>query len=322
MAYDKWNCVWIKDVNTVLITVVFNLICWLAFWIYLPNSPFCYCVVFEFGNLKLWTKVLVVGRRLGSTVTYCILSVLIWWGTTSITGAAFRSSLSLCNSSGHPPPPCEPLFLFHQHYVATVASRLRPRCSGQSSLRLDVVSLSLCNVHHRCCHHVASATAVSPPLVHCTSFSYTSISSMTISYTTISRTSFPVFPCCGFSKVNFQRVFLWFSVLCLEFTKRVGIASSSIFICILCYQVPISNIFLWCQYVVCFIYVINYLLKYIVCFSYMRVSLSFPFEIQYENYVLSQSFHFEETIFFKLDIRGYNTNNLNVLNLELSDWIV
>jgi len=26
--------------------------------------------------------------------------------------------------------------------------------------------------------------------------------------------------------------------------------------------------------------------------------------------------------FFKLDIRGYNTNNLNVLNLELSDWTV
>jgi len=25
---------------------------------------------------------------------------------------------------------------------------------------------------------------------------------------------------------------------------------------------------------------------------------------------------------FKLDIKGYNTNNLNVLNLELSDWTV
>jgi len=29
---------------------------------------------------------LAVGRRLGSTVTYYILSVLIWWGTTSING--------------------------------------------------------------------------------------------------------------------------------------------------------------------------------------------------------------------------------------------
>ena len=45
----------------------------------LPNPP---TVVFIW-KLKLWTKILVVGRRLGSTVTYCILSVLIWWGTTS-----------------------------------------------------------------------------------------------------------------------------------------------------------------------------------------------------------------------------------------------
>ena len=43
MAYDKWNCVWVKDFNTVLITVAFNLICWLAFWICLLNPPMLYC---------------------------------------------------------------------------------------------------------------------------------------------------------------------------------------------------------------------------------------------------------------------------------------
>jgi len=45
VAYDKWNCVWIKDVNTVLITVAFNLIYWLAFWICLPTPIVLLCCV-------------------------------------------------------------------------------------------------------------------------------------------------------------------------------------------------------------------------------------------------------------------------------------
>jgi len=58
-------------------------------------------------------------------------------------------------------------------------------------------------------------------------------------------------------------------------------------------------------------------------FLIVWVSLSFLFEIQYENYVLSPSFHFEDdTLLFKINIKGYNTNNLNVLNLELSDWTI
>jgi len=55
----------------------------------------------------------------------------------------------------------------------------------------------------------------------------------------------------------------------------------------------------------------------------MWVNLSFPFQIQYENYVLSPSFHFENVIFLKkINIREYNTNKLNVLNLELFGWTV
>jgi len=44
-------------------------------------------------------KILVVGRRLGSTVTYCILSVLIWWGTTSITLEEALETLELMASN-------------------------------------------------------------------------------------------------------------------------------------------------------------------------------------------------------------------------------
>jgi len=64
-------------------------------------------------------------------------------------------------------------------------------------------------------HHVSpssSSTNVVLPLLHLASGHPT----LTISYTTISRTSFPVFPQLsrrGSSKVNFQRVFVWFSVL-------------------------------------------------------------------------------------------------------------
>jgi len=50
------------------------------------KPPLCYCVVFEYGNLKFWTKkILVVGRQLGSLSYTTFLSVLIWWGTASIT---------------------------------------------------------------------------------------------------------------------------------------------------------------------------------------------------------------------------------------------
>ena len=82
MAYDKWNCIWIKDVNTVLITVAFNLICWLAFWICLPNPPVLYCCV----HLEIEALNENIGRWATTwfTFIYCIYSVLIWWGTTSI----------------------------------------------------------------------------------------------------------------------------------------------------------------------------------------------------------------------------------------------
>ena len=50
------------------------------------------------------------------------------------------------------------------------------------------------------------------------------------------------------------------------------------------------------------------------------VSHSFPFEIEYENYLLvSKYFFFTEYVFF---LKGDNTNNLNVFNLELSGWTV
>jgi len=48
--------------------------------------------------------------------------------------ALIGQCLSLCNCSGDPPPPHEPLFFFHQRCAATELSRLQPRCSG----------------HHRC----------------------------------------------------------------------------------------------------------------------------------------------------------------------------
>ena len=54
VAYDKWNCVWIKDVNTFLITITFNLIFWLAYWI--CQTPLWYCVVFESGNCSFGQK--------------------------------------------------------------------------------------------------------------------------------------------------------------------------------------------------------------------------------------------------------------------------
>jgi len=61
--------------------------------------------------------------------------------------------------------------------------------------------------------------------------------------------------------------------------------------------------------VICYVYVVYYLLKCLFDFLIVRVSLSFPFEIQYKNYILSPDFHFEEATFFvKINIRGYNTN--------------
>jgi len=88
--------------------------------------------------------------------------------------APIGQCLSLYNCSSDPPPPREPLFFFHQRCAATELSRLRPRCSG----------------HRRC-----------------TSFSCTSILCTNIFL------FFPQLSRRGSSKVNFQRVFVWFSVL-------------------------------------------------------------------------------------------------------------
>jgi len=117
------------------------------------------------------------------------------------------SHLTLCN---HAPATT---FSLQPHRAATMLLRPPSRrlwLFVAPSFRRSCISL--CTVHlHRRCHHVALATVASHSLVHCTSFSCTSISC-----TTISCTSFPVFrqlSCGRSSKVNFQRVFVSFSVL-------------------------------------------------------------------------------------------------------------
>jgi len=63
-------------------------------------------------------------------------------------------------------PPRELRLFFHHRCVATVASCLRPRYSGQSSLRLDSVSLFAtvsATLHHHASPSSSSTNVVLPP---------------------------------------------------------------------------------------------------------------------------------------------------------------
>jgi len=64
---------------------------------------------------------------------------------------------------------------------------------------------------------------------------------------------------------------------------------------------------------------IIYLNICLICELALVSRLRFNTKIMYcPRVFILKKLHF----FLKVDIRGYNTNNLNVLNLELSDWTV
>jgi len=57
------------------------------------------------------------------------------------------------------------------------------------------------------------------------------------------------------------------------------------------------------------------LFAFLICELTLVSRLRFNTKIMY----YPQVFILKKLYFFKINIRGYNTNNLNVLNLELSD---
>jgi len=61
------------------------------------------------------------------------------------------------------------------------------------------------------------------------------------------------------------------------------------------------------------------LFAFLICELTLVSCLRFNTKIMYfpQVFILKKLY-----IFLKINIRGYNTNNLNVLNLELSDWTV
>jgi len=59
-------------------------------------------------------------------------------------------------------------------------------------------------------------------------------------------------------------------------------------------------------------------------FAFLICELALVFCLRFNTKIMycSRVFILKKLHFFKLDIRGYNTNNLNVLNLELPNWTV
>jgi len=60
---------------------------------------------------------------------------------------------------------------------------------------------------------------------------------------------------------------------------------------------------------------------WIVCTYY---ELAFVSRLRFNTKIMycPRVFILKKLHFFKLDIKGYNTNHLNVLNIELFDWTV
>jgi len=135
-----------------------------------------------------------------------------------LASAASPQSLSLCNYSGDTTTRAP--FFFHQCCDATVASRLWPRYSGQLLLWLDNVSLSAtvpATLHHHASPSSSSTNVMLPPSRLASSHAAPATFTASLFPAPPFRARlFPRFPQLshrGSSKVNFQRVFDWFSVL-------------------------------------------------------------------------------------------------------------